>query len=180
MHILGLDLAKVTGVAKGATSGPWFFGTIEIGGSGAAAGVDYFNFQKQLREEIREWKPDVVVFEEVEYPMRVKGGGLAVYAFRTNVALCTLVMTTCESLGVPYVSVGVNELKKFAGAAGHRSKTDDRDAKQRMKDAARAKLFGKVIPGAMPVGLTGDQIDAAWAAAYGLEKVDRRQLRRSA
>lgn len=181
-HVMGLDLSKTTGVAIGCDVGPWFWSRIELNPSGALQGIHFFNFQKRLGEELLKWKPDLVVFEEVEYPMRLKGGQLAVYAYRTNAILCGLVMTRCESLGVRYAAVGVSDLKRFAGAGVPRSKkpTAKLTAKEQMKAFAAQKLFGSVIPDAMPRDISDDEIDAIWAVQYGLTELARPRARRSA
>lgn len=152
--VLGLDLSKTTGVAFGCDRGPWFWWTISLNPRGRLRGSHFFNFQKQLGEALHRWRPDLVVFEEVEFAEHR-------LAYRINAILCGLVMVACESRGLPYKGVPVKTLKKFAG--------NGNASKEMMRTFAERKLFGSVIPEPLPPDITHDEIDAVWLAAYGLK-----------
>ncbi|MGE0456452.1 MAG: hypothetical protein AB7I13_00110 [Vicinamibacterales bacterium] len=161
--VLGLDLAKTTGVAwigdeSPARARPWETWTIEIGQGAALRGDHLFVFQKQLDEALREWKPKLVVFEEVTFI----GKGKA--AFRINGMLCALTMVRCESFAIPYRGVPVTTLKKFAGNGGA--------SKDEMKEFARQKLFGRgILSGPFPDLASSDEMDALWTAWYGIDPI---------
>lgn len=164
--VLGLDLAKTTGVAwigeSPAAPRPWETWSIAVAHKASMRGDHYFAFQKRLDENLREWKPSLVVFEEVEFV----GKGKA--AFRINSILCGIVMVRCEAFGIPYVGVGVSTLKKFAGHGGA-----DKD---RMAAFAREKLFGAgLLEGPYPEGVSTDEVDALWTAWWGIQRAEFRR-----
>lgn len=152
--VLGLDLSKTTGVAWGNSGGaPWEWWTIDLNPQGAIDGRHYFLFQKRLDDVLRKWKPELVVFEELNFVSFMQ-------AFRTNCMLASIVIVRCEGAGIPYVGVGASTLKAFAGH-GRAKKAD-------MLRFAREKLFGGLIPGRPP---THDEVDAIWLVQWGLERV---------
>lgn len=158
--VLGLDLAKTTGVAwAGPSDGsrrPWEWWTLNLNPSGALRGDHYFSFQKQLDDLLRKREPDLVVFEEVDF---------AKYrlAFQVNARLSGIVIVRCEAFGIPYVGVSVKTLKKYAG--------NGNADKEAMRRFAREKLFGPVIDRPWSNEITSDEIDALWLVQYGLEQV---------
>lgn len=159
--ILGLDLAKLTGVAwigegDAGQPRPWRTWTVEIGGSRATRGDDFFSFQKQLDQMLRDWKPELVVYEEVTFI------GKGRQAFRLNAILCGIVMVRCQAFAIPSIGVGVTTLKKFAG----HGKAD----KDRMAAFARVKLFGAGhLQGPYPQDASPDEMDALWTAWWGVQ-----------
>lgn len=174
--VLGLDLAKLTGVAwigeripGPRPCRPWHTWTIELNPRGGIQGQHYFLFQKQLDEALREWKPRLVVFEQVQFI----GGGTArkggLLAYRINAILCGLVMVRCESFAIPYLPVGVPTLKAFA-RRGLGTPENGRPSKEDMAGFARVKLFdGGELSGPYPEEATTDEVDALWTAWYGTQ-----------
>ena len=155
---VGMDLAKTTGVAWVGETGPrrpWRTWTIDLNPRGRIRGEHYFAFQKQVDDMLRVHRPDLVVFEEVDWV----GPGLQ--ALRVNSILCGIVIVRCEAFATPYVGVSVGTVKKHAGH-GHASK-------EQMAAFAREKLFGTLLEGEMPEELTADEVDALWVAAWGIE-----------
>lgn len=174
--VLGLDLAKLTGVAwiggkPSVGPRPWETSVISIGASVATRGDHFFVFQKQIDELLRVWKPGLVVFEEVRFiggGKQQKGGLLA---FRMNAILCGITMVRCEAFGIPYEGVGVSTLKAFA-RRGCETKENGRPTKADMAEFARARLFGSGrLDGAFPENASTDEMDALWTAWYGIEKL---------
>ena len=167
--VLGLDLAKTTGVAWIGDTGqagprPWDTWTIALNPKGSVRGEHFFAFQKRLDEVLRDWKPELVVFEEVTFIGKGRD------AFRLNAILSGIVMVRCESFAIPYVGVGVSTLKKFAGHGGA--------DKPRMAEFAREKLFGTgELQGPFPERASTDEIDSLWTAWWGIQ---RAEFRRSA
>jgi hypothetical protein len=166
--VLGLDLAKTTGCAwigESPVPRPWESWRIEIGGGHATRADDFFSFQKQLDQALRDWKPELVVYEEVTFI----GKGKA--AFRLNAILCGIVMVRCEAFAIPSVGVDVATLKKYS-RAGLEEKGNGHPDPATMREFARRKLFDPGhVAGPFPKQLGPDETVAFWAAWYGLERV---------
>lgn len=119
MVVLALDLATKCGWAMGLTEQPKpTYGTAVFENKKFdGAGMRFVKFQSWLTGMLMQFDVDIVVFEGVRSHLanatdaqHLYGGWLA------------MLMTVCESQGVPYTAKGVTEIKKFWTGKGNADK----------------------------------------------------------
>ena len=117
MIILSLDLGTHCGWKIGdrtfTLSGVWEFGNSRFEGGG----MRFVKFRKALIDLTEKLTPDLVVYEEVRRHLSTDSAH--VYG-----GLQATLTAWCETTGLPYQSVPVQTIKKFATGRGNASKTD--------------------------------------------------------
>lgn len=165
MIIDTFDLATRTGVGSVDTAGPvtpawsWEHWMLKASSSGSLTQADYAVFYHRLHTRFRERRPDLVVYEQIDFVKKTPKGHPMVKAFQVASRLSVILMVVCDQLGIRIEGVGPSTLKRFAAGNGNASKA-------LMTDAAKTRLFGSVIPGSMPSGISTDEVDALWLAAW--------------
>lgn len=113
-RILALDLGTKTGWAYGAPRGFIECGTVDFGGKEGrfeGGGMRYLKFRRWIAETIRVERITEVVFEEVHRHI----GVAAAHAYGGFLGQLT---AYCEEVVVPYSSIAVGTIKKFATGNG--------------------------------------------------------------
>lgn len=151
MRYLGIDFGATTGVAELHEDGEWaetYRWT--LAGGPQMEGHRYREFaalvEKLLSGRCR------VVFEE---PSFHRGGA----AGKQNAGYRALLMAACERAVVPYASVPVGTLKKFASEVTS-------------IPAGKGKLREQAIQHGAREPVTHDEADAYWLAVYGRDALE--------
>lgn len=156
MRITGIDIGQVGGFSKLNTD-PYL--TLEWGsfearrGRGEGEGAMYVRLQNRLDEVLAD-RPDLVPFESVDFVAPKRRGALQ------QVRMCGIVQMRCEQLGLNYVGVANNTLKKFATGNGR--------AEKWQMEAALESWWQENLSQTWPGGrLSSHEVDAVWVAIWG-------------
>ena len=100
---------------------------------------------------IREWQPDYIVMEDIQYQQRS-----GVITFKILAMLLGVIQTVCEEEGVPYEAVSPNVWRKYAGTCG-----STRTEEKRLSVAVVKEKYG--------VRVSDDVAEAILIGRYGAQ-----------